>query len=209
MYINSLENTRFKADYSKHVGYSFLTAALFHLLIFCFFPKFDFSPYTIAAENGGFIDVDTVDYQLPVKPGDIPQPVIPVPTDNPSEAQDASLVPTTSPPDITDLHPIEPTAPEVESRIVPFNRKPVLIHSVTPHYPPLPRDAGIDGDIMLRVVIDREGKVIGVNVINSDASRALIEAAVEAARQFRFRPAMQGTRPVRSTVIIPVRFRLK
>jgi len=207
MLSDTLENSRFKSGYIRHLELSLAAAIMIHLLAFYFFPEFSFHTYPIPVPEH-FEVVKMIHTDIPEKPDEIPPPDIPVPTDDPAEAADPSTVAPTIPP-AAGPRParISGDSPE-RAGFIPFDEKPVLIHSVTPDYPPLPRSAGIEGDVVLKVVIDRNGKVIDVSVIRSEASRALMDAAVAAAMQFRFRPAKQRMQPVRSTVVIPVRFRL-
>lgn len=88
-------------------------------------------------------------------------------------------------------------------------RKPVLVHQVSPEYPKLAREAGIEGMVVVTLVIDTLGLVESAEVLNSSGSSVLDEAALVAARQMRFSPGYQMNRPVRVQGNMPFRFRLQ
>jgi protein TonB len=67
-------------------------------------------------------------------------------------------------------------------------------------YPDDARRAGIGGTVRLRLSVDAEGHVTDAKVI-SGLGAGLDEAAVEAVRKFRFRPAMHDCAAVPSTLI--------
>lgn len=75
-------------------------------------------------------------------------------------------------------------------------------------YPPLARQAGLEGTVVVKVLIDKEGHPSNPRVIKS-VQEVLDNAAVEAVMQQRFEPGRQRTRPVNVEMAIPVRFRLR
>jgi len=78
--------------------------------------------------------------------------------------------------------------------------------------PAYPRDAlrdGVQGTVMLRVLVDVDGRPLDVQVERSSGNRSLDRAAREQVLQrWRFRPAMQGGRAVQAIGLVPVDFRL-
>lgn len=83
---------------------------------------------------------------------------------------------------------------------------PVLVTRVVPEYPRRARLAGIEGEVVLEVVVDRYGRVTG-NITVVSAVPELERAAVTAVRRWRFKPARdrRGT-AVAVLIEIPVRF---
>jgi protein TonB len=65
---------------------------------------------------------------------------------------------------------------------------PVLIDEVKAPYPPAAHKEGVEGEVILLLTIDSQGKVAVVKKI-SGPGHGLDEAAVKAAAQFRFKPA--------------------
>lgn len=84
---------------------------------------------------------------------------------------------------------------------------PVVITKVQPEYPEIARQSGLQGTVMVRALVGTDGRVRKVEV---EASVPILdEAAVAAVRQWVFKPALSGNRPVKVWVRVPVRFRLQ
>lgn len=100
--------------------------------------------------------------------------------------------------------------PDVEP--LPFwkvERKPQELHRVVPTYPEMARSAGIEGRVVIAVVIDTTGSISSATVMSSSGNSMLDAAAMDAARGFRFTPAYQRDRPVPVQTAIPFSFRLE
>jgi protein TonB len=67
-------------------------------------------------------------------------------------------------------------------------------------------DAGIEGETMLTLHVDAEGRVDSVFVDRTSGSPQLDSAATRGGRVMRFMPARRGDRRVSTWVRIPVRF---
>ena len=100
--------------------------------------------------------------------------------------------------------------PEVLPKLDEFvytDELPVLVADVAPLYPSIARDALVEGEVLLRVLVGKDGHVLDVHVERSIPM--LDNAAVEAARQWVFKPALAGNRPVAVWIVRRVRFRLE
>jgi protein TonB len=86
--------------------------------------------------------------------------------------------------------------------------KPYPVKKYYPKYPEIARKAGIEGQVMLELIVDTTGLVIDVKVVKP-LYELLDAAAVKAARKWRFKPAKQRDRPVKVRVYLPVRFSLE
>ncbi|MDZ7290866.1 MAG: energy transducer TonB [candidate division KSB1 bacterium] len=91
---------------------------------------------------------------------------------------------------------------------VPFEKPPAVIKRVEPTYPELARKAGIEGKVIVKVWIDKKGKVKEVQVLKG-AVEILNEAAVAAAKQWEFTPAMMKLGPVDVWSTLTFNFSLK
>jgi len=91
---------------------------------------------------------------------------------------------------------------------VPYETPPQPVKPIIPDYPEMARKAGIEGMVVLLVLIDKEGKVRDVQV-RKGIGAGLDEAAVAAVRQTPFTPAIQNSRPVAVWMSVPIRFRLR
>jgi TonB family protein len=87
---------------------------------------------------------------------------------------------------------------------------PVVVRSVKPSYTAAAMDAHIEGRVMLDVVVLDDGKVGDVTVNESlDMEYGLDMQAVEAAKQWLFKPGMKDGKPVAVRVTLEMRFTLK
>jgi TonB family protein len=79
----------------------------------------------------------------------------------------------------------------------------MLLRKVAPVYPPEARRAGTEGIVHLSVVIGRDGAVKDVVLLGGES--ALAKAAIDAVRQWVYKPTMLNGEPVevRTTVDVP------
>jgi TonB family protein len=84
---------------------------------------------------------------------------------------------------------------------------PKRILKVEPEYTDRARAAKLEGVVVLNVVIDEEGIPRDPLVVRW-LGMGLDGKALEAVRQWRFRPAMEDGEPVRLAVVVEVTFRL-
>jgi len=84
---------------------------------------------------------------------------------------------------------------------------PELIRRVEPEYSEEGRKARLSGVVVLQAVVDTDGKIKSVRVLQG-LGLGLDEKAAEAVQQWRFRPARRGVQPVPVTATIYVNFRL-
>jgi periplasmic protein TonB len=91
-----------------------------------------------------------------------------------------------------------------ESRFVQVS----YAYAPKPEYPAPARREGKEGRVLLRVLVDEQGKSKSVEIDNSSGSEALDRAAAEAIKRWRFSPARYGNKSVESWVKIPIDFRL-
>lgn len=79
--------------------------------------------------------------------------------------------------------------------------------------PPYPRDAlraGLQGTVLLQVLVDVDGRPLQVEIRGSSGHRALDEAARRfVLKRWRFRPAMRDGSAVQAIGIVPIDFNLQ
>ena len=75
------------------------------------------------------------------------------------------------------------------------------------NYPPLLRDAGVGGTVMLSFRVNEDGRVdpTSITVVSSD-NEQFSDAAKKVVERMRFRPAKVNDRPVKVLVQLPVTF---
>ncbi len=93
------------------------------------------------------------------------------------------------------------------SMMLPEANRPVKVHDVAPQYPDLAREARIQGIVILKTLIDDQGNVADIEVLKS-LLMGLSEAAVDAVKQWKFRPATVDGTPVPANHNVTVNFRL-
>ncbi len=81
-----------------------------------------------------------------------------------------------------------------------------LIRRVDPTYPQIARLARVSGTVMLQVIVDEEGNVTAVKVMQGHP--LLVEEAVRAVRQWKYSPTLLNGEPVSVTASVTVIFNL-
>ncbi len=84
---------------------------------------------------------------------------------------------------------------EIEMDTLPLIRMPVIIHFVKATYPLNERRLGIEGIVLLRLLVEENGLVEKCEIIKSLHPR-LDSNAVKAAQSFRFKPALTEDGPI-------------
>jgi TonB family protein len=84
---------------------------------------------------------------------------------------------------------------------------PVVVHSVEPEFTPEARAASFQGSVSIQLIVDAQGNPQNVHVIRH-LGMGLDEKAIEAVRQYRFKPAMYQGHPVAVQMIVDVDFHL-
>jgi len=82
----------------------------------------------------------------------------------------------------------------------------MLINRVTPMYPPLARQTRISGTVRLHALIAKDGTVQQLEVISGHP--LLVQAALDAVKQWRYRPTLLNGEPVEVDTTIDVIFTL-
>jgi TonB family protein len=77
-----------------------------------------------------------------------------------------------------------------------------LAHSVAPKYPAEARAGVAQGTVILKAVVDENGKVEGLRLVEGNAT--LATAAIEAVKQWRYRPYVRDgkAQPFQTVVIV-------
>ncbi len=82
----------------------------------------------------------------------------------------------------------------------------LLIHQVRPSYPPLARQARIQGTVVLQAVIGKDGNIQNLKVVSGHPM--LAPAALEAVKQWKYKPYYLNGEPVEVDTTINVNFTL-
>ena len=79
-----------------------------------------------------------------------------------------------------------------------------IITQTRPVYPALARQARIQGNVVLHAIIDKEGKVAQLEVVSGHP--LLVQAALDAVKQWRYKPTQLNGDPVEVDTTITVTF---
>ena len=79
-----------------------------------------------------------------------------------------------------------------------------IINQTRPVYPALARQARIQGNVVLHAIIDKEGKVAELQVVSGHP--LLVQSALDAVRQWRYKPTLLNGDPVEVDTTINVTF---
>ena len=82
-----------------------------------------------------------------------------------------------------------------------------LISQVKPVYPTSAQDAGVEGTVHLQGLIGTDGALLGLTPLNN-VSKDLTAAALEAVKQWRYKPTLLNGEPVEVMTTIDVEFKL-
>lgn len=198
---------KLKARYSRIMFFSTLTGLAVTGLGFVFAPPYVPAPYTLRERTAVAVETPT-DIVIPPPPADVERPDLFAKEFEASD--DADAVETIAPTDFNPFEPPEiPSAPPAPEDFVAYDSAPVLIHSEAPEYPSMAMQAESEGTVNVVVVIDESGRVVQAYIANSTANEILQQAALEAARKFLFKPAMQRDVPVKCRIMIPFNFGLR
>jgi protein TonB len=85
--------------------------------------------------------------------------------------------------------------------------QPVLIHQVEPEFSEEARRAKSMGNVLVSLVVDAQGMPQNVHVTRG-VGMGLDEKAVEAVKQYRFKPAMEAGKPVAVQLNVEVNFQI-
>jgi protein TonB len=199
-------NSQFKAKYYKTLRNALIWAVVIHVAAFVLSPEFTFKPYKLTEETFEVVDLPP-QIDIPPPPKEIALPQVPVEAAEGDEDTEDEIAPTTFD-SFDDMPPPPPPSGGGGEVFLAFDEAPQLIYFEQPDYPPLARDAGIEGTVAIKVLVDESGKVIEAQVLQSDVTPAMERAALAAARKCKFRPAKQRTIPVKAQVMIPFQFQL-
>ncbi len=148
------------------------------------------------------------------KPPPPPRPSIPIPTESEDVPEDLTIESTEL--DLSEI-PEPPPPPEEDDDaaiFVAYDEEPRPIGGFAAiqralKYPEIARKAGIEGKVIVHVLVNEKGIVEKTKILKSLGHSGCDEAAVNAIRSVKWKPALQRDKPVKVWVAIPVIFKLK
>jgi len=194
-------------NYPIRIRMATIGVILIVALIFYYLPRFlEESQNTdgnITQEIQTFDIPQTEQFELPEPP---PRPSVPVASEEEDFDDDITIEDT----DFEDFDAWEsPPAmgggPKVT--FVPFDKPPVAIKAPKPKYPEIARDAGIEGTVYVQFYINKKGIVTEAFVSKTTVpNTGCDEAAIEAIKQSKWKPAQQRDKKVGVWQMMPIKF---
>ena len=201
-----------RRQYPKVFRTSMGVVFLFHVLMALLFPEFDTSAAPRRKDQIVISMEDIPETKQIQRPPPPPRPAVPIETESEDVPDDVTIESTELDPDVVfvDVPPPPPLArEEIEEEILEFfavEQKPELINNIKPVYPEIARKAMLEGQVVVRFLVGKDGRVERVEVMKGE--EIFRQAAVDAVAQFVFKPAIQNDKPVRVWMAMPIRFRL-
>ena len=209
-------NDRLKASWPARFWAGLSVAAVLHLLLLLLGPTLAIADHATAAPAPMFVQPPAT--ELPPAPEPLPRPAAPSFTD-PAVDPGATLPSISFDRYVAPLKP--PPSGGAEEALadfrafVPSMTRPRLLNvaeverALRDHYPRLLRDAGIGGQVLVRLWLDETGRVARFEVEGGSGHAALDAAALDVVDLMRLAPAQNRGRPARVIVTVPVVFRVE
>jgi protein TonB len=205
-------NTNLKSNYRRTFEASLMIVLLSFVLVFQAFKRFD-----IRTDQVEQIVTPLIVEQVPItrsatRPLPPIRPRVPIPSDGPDIPDDLSISETELVFD--DELPPPPSLPEIDlPSFEAFDSEPEPVgglEAIREHlfYPEYARRAGIQGQVTIRALIDKEGNVADWEFLKSLGNTGCDEVALTALRRTQWKPAIRNMRPVEDWVTIPFIFKL-
>ena len=106
--------------------------------------------------------------------------------------------------------PPPPPPPPPPSTLAMRNAPARFTRQTPPHYPKAALDGKIGGQVQLKLLVGADGTVKHVEVASSQPAGVFDQMSIDAAKQWRFRPATNAKgQPVAGYVMVPVIFAAK
>lgn len=116
-------------------------------------------------------------------------------------------VPSAAPPPPPPPPAAEKPKPPSRIRVGGNVQEAKVINRVQPVYPPLAKQARVSGTVRLNAVIAKDGQIQDLQVVSGHP--LLVQAALQAVRQWRYAPTLLNGEPVEVVTVIDVNFTLR
>jgi protein TonB len=212
------ENDRFKRSFGSWFWGSMIAATVVHFLLFQFWPTLQAEDVSFTAEELEMIELPP-EIEIPPPPEAISRPATPVMATADID-QDITIAPTTFADNPIDDLPPPPTndgGGDISAAPVftPMTVRPEILNRseiqqvLMREYPPILRDAGIGGTVVVWFFISTDGHVLDRRVSESSGQVQLDEAALNVADVFEFSPALNRENTVQVWIQLPISFRVQ
>jgi len=210
-------NDLFKKSFDSWFWGSMIVATLVHVALFQFWPTLTAEDVSFSADELEAIELPP-EIEIPPPPEAISRPATPV-IATATVDEDITIAPTTFEDNPVEDLPPPPTATSVDIASAPtftpmtvrpeIRNRSAVIQAMERGYPPILRDAGIGGQVLVWFFINEQGRVIDNRVANSSGNAQLDEAALRVASIYEFTPALNRDQVVSVWVQIPITFQVR
>ena len=177
------------------------------------YPRFQVEAYSPPKQQIVIKVEDIPETRQVSRPPPPPRPSVPIEVESEEIPDDVTIVSTEldfdKPLDMVVPPPFDALAgppAEQEGPLVLLELEPRPIKMVTPKYPEEARKAGLEGVVVLKLLVGEDGKVEEVVVVSGP--EVFRPAAMEAAKQSVYRLVLQGDQSVRAWISKTFRFSL-
>ena len=203
-----------KLKYKKVIEFTLVLSLLICILLFQAFKKFEkekvgskIQIHKIQAEE----IPQTLQEKLPPPPS---RPAIPIESESEDIPEDATIEETDIDFNEVPPPPPPPAGDDEQIQFIPYDEAPQPIGGFAAiqaklKYPEIARKAGIEGSVIIYAKISIKGDVIKTRVIKALGNSGCNEAAINAIKAVKWKPAMQRDKPVEVWVSVPVKFKLR
>ncbi len=193
-----------------------IVAIILHIAVFSAFKKFETEEY-VFDETETILEIENIPETEQIKKPPPPAaPSVPVESEDEELLDDITIEETEFESFMFDDAP--PPPPRIEEEeippFLPYEDQPKVIGGLAAiqrlvKYPEIARKAGIEGQVLILVLVSTDGIPTEFQVVKSLGNNGCDEAAIDAIKQVRFIPAKQRDRPVPFRISIPIRFQIK
>jgi periplasmic protein TonB len=214
--VKETANDRFKKGFADWFWVSLILATLLHAALFFALPRFGVDEWAFAATELETIELPD-QIEIPPPPEAIQRPATPVIAEATID-EDITIAPTTFEDNPIENLPPPPTGDQDLSAapvFTPMTVRPQLRNdravqqALMRHYPPLLRDAGIGGTVLMWFFIDENGRVQNTRINQSSGYDAFDQAAQNVASIMEFSPAYNRDQRVPVWVALPITFAIQ
>ncbi|MEE2879829.1 MAG: energy transducer TonB [Gemmatimonadota bacterium] len=210
-------NDVFKRSFDSWFWGSMIVATFVHAALFQFWPTLTAEDVSFTAEELEAIELPP-EIEIPPPPEAISRPATPV-IATATVDEDITIAPTTFEDNPVEDLPPPPTETTVDIAAAPtftpmtvrpeIRNRSAVIQAMERGYPPILRDAGIGGQVLVWFFINEQGRVVDNRIANSSGNAQLDEAALRVASVYEFTPALNRDQVVPVWVQIPITFQVR
>lgn len=99
-------------------------------------------------------------------------------------------------------------SPDEEFQLPQLDKAPVIVRKVEPEYPFGARRKNLCGKVTVKFLVTPSGEVSKLGVIEASPPGIFDASALEAVRQWRFKPGVYQGHAVATWIVIPIQFKL-